>query len=834
MTTLLPGRRSTLSDWLFGALLGLLSVLLRALLQPLLGDQLPFVVAFPMTVLASLLWGTGPGLATAALSAAAVALPGIPPDVSPLEQPLDIGAFLLTGIFIALACGQFGRMRAMEAEDSDAEVDTPLTAWLRAVLWGAFLIPTTAFFAAAWWGYERAVQEAEATAAHAVDLAYQQAQRTLGTVLEIARRADEVTRGPDASVRAREAQVHLRLSDMAAGLPFVVNLNVWDARGVPIARSDVFPVDPDASVADRAYFQQHRRPGLALGLSEVLKGRQTGREIANATIRRSGPDGEFQGIVAVSMAPAFFRDYYQALASEVPRLATFALVRTDGEIIARWPVVPDGRTHVLPDSPVLARVAAGAVRGGLVMPATPGREERLVAFRRIEGLPLYVTAGFSRAAMLAGWVRFVSMLAAILVPTTLVLVYVSWVALKKTRREQAMNRQLQEQMRLRAKAETSMMETQKLETLALVTGGVAHDFNNLLAIVNASLHVLKRLHPGLAEEKQVMAMTRAIQAGVRLTRQLLSFSRKQALRPELVQLQTWLPAIEGLVKTTLHPNISWQVRVDADTAPVRADVGELELALINLVVNAGHAMPRGGALEVHAGNQQDAQGRPTVVISVSDAGVGIAPELLAKVTEPFFTTRERGAGSGLGLSQVKGFCVQAGGEVRIDSEVGKGTRVCMLLPAAQEAVAKPAEAAPAPLTARLQGKVLLVEDNEDLASTSEMMLRTAGLDVIRAASADAALQLIVDGKDSPDAVLSDIAMPGSINGIGLAFELRRRMPELPVLLTTGYAEQLGEAAEGGFRVLPKPTAPEQMLAELRAVLPKAAADQDAGELSVSK
>ena len=709
------------------------------------------------------------------------------------------------------------------SERVSAEPDTPLTRWLRAVLWGALLVPAVAFVGAAWWGYRDAEREAVAAAEHACELAWAQALRTFRIGADIAQRADSVSSLPDAEARAHEAQLHQRLADMTAGLPFVVNLNVWDAAGTPIVRSDIYPVDPQASVRDRAYFLAQREAAIPLGISMVLKGRQTGREIVNATIRRSAPDGAFRGIVAVSMNPGYFRDFYQSLASEEPKLATFALVRTDGEVIARWPAAADGSMRVPAGSPILAQIARGAASGSIVVSPAQGRETRLIAYRRLEGYPLYVTAGFSRAAMLAGWVRYVSLLAAIMGPTTAVLVYVSWLALKKTRREQATQRQLQEQMQLRAKVESAMMETQKLETLALVTGGVAHDFNNLLAIVNTSLHVLKRRYPDLVEDKQVKAMTRAIQAGVRLTRQLLSFSRKQALRPETVWLQQWLGTAESLVRTTLPANVSWQLQVDADTAPVRVDLGELELALINLVVNACHAMPQGGALQVHAGNLDG-----MVALSVRDEGVGIAPELLARVTEPFFTTRDRGTGSGLGLSQVQGFCAQAGGSLQIESALGRGTCVRMLLPAtaaepAQEEATEPAppdRQQQRPRQAREPGAaVLLVEDNEDLASTTELMLRSAGLEVLRAPNADAALVLIESRGDAlPDLVLSDIAMPGSINGIGLAFELRRRWPQLPVVLTTGYADQLSQAAEGGFRVLPKPTAPDALLAELRAVL----------------
>ncbi|HET7794364.1 MAG TPA: ATP-binding protein [Rhizobacter sp.] len=815
-------RPSPLRDWAWAAMVGVLAVALRGIAEPLLGDRLPFVVAFPLTVLASVMWGTGPGLLTALLCAVAAALPSLPPNIDHTDRPIEVGSFLLASIVIALLCGQFGRAHSQDSEGTPGqEIETPLTAWLRAVLWGAFLVPTTAFVMTAWWGFERAQRDAELAAAHACDLVYEHARRTLSTAADIARRADSISAAPDVVARHRELEIHQRLSDMTVSQPSILNLNVWDAEGRPIARSDIFPVDPAASVADRAYFQEQRAANLPLGVSEVLKGRQTGLELFNATMRRTSADGSFRGVVAVSMKPEFFRDYYRSLSTEAPHLGVFALIRLDGEIIARWPPTTDGRTRVPANSPVLARIAEGVYAGNITLPSIDGAVTRIVSFKRVEGYPLFVTAGFGREGMLAGWIRFVGLLAAILVPTTAGLVYVSWVALKKTRREQAAMLQLQEQSRRRAKAEKSMLEAQKLETLAVVTGGVAHDFNNLLAIVNTSLHVLKRLHPELAEQKQVKAMSRAIQTGVRLTRQLLSFSRKQALRPEVVSLQSWLPATEGLIKVTLPPGVSWQLTVEPDTAPIEVDVGELELALINLVVNAGHAMPQGGTLRIHAGNlpaggPADAPRR--VGIAVTDSGVGIPAHLLAKVMEPFFTTRDKGAGSGLGLSQVQGFCAQAGGSVEIDSEVGRGTTVRMQLPASQRTVAG-AEAEEEPMAGKLSGRILLVEDNDELASTTEIMLRTAGLEVLRVASADAALAYLANASALPDAVLSDIAMPGSINGIGLAFELRRRMPGLPVLLTTGYAEQLDEATEGGFRVLPKPTSPEQLLAELRAVLP---------------
>jgi two-component system NtrC family sensor kinase len=812
---------STLRGWLCGVLVGIVAVFLRASLQPVMGDQLPFSIAFPATVLAAVLWGAGPGIVVAALTAAAVASLLIPPYLVSANRPLQVGAFLVGSILISLLCGRLRAQperRPMSAEEQ--AIETPLTAWLRAALWGAFLIPLVAFVFIAWWGYERARHDAELAVTHASDLAYRHAQRVFDVALEIARRTDEAAPADDQTVGQREAEIHRRLADIASGVPSVVDIDIWDADGRPLARSDVFPVDPKALVSDRAYFQEQKNSRKPLGVSEVIKGRVSGLDVFNATLRRATADGRFAGVVAVSMAPRYFRDYYESLTTEQPDLATFALIRLDGEIIARWPPTVDGRTHVPPDSLVLRRIVAGQTSGNVLVPESAGRETRISAFRRLDHYPLYVVAGVSRAAMFAGWARFIALLAAILLPTSAGLVYVTWVALKKTQREALTSAELQDQIRRRAIAEQNMVQSQKLETLAVVTGGVAHDFNNLLAIVNASLHILKRSQPELVDNKQIKDVTRAVQAGVRLTRQLLSFTRKQALRPETIDLQSWLPATEGLIQTTLGASVTWQLRVEPDTKPVNVDMGELELALINLVVNARHAMPKGGALTVHASNAAQDHGfaKAMVGISVADTGVGIPSELLTKVFEPFFSTRTKGAGSGLGLSQVQGFCSEAGGTVRIDSVVGEGTTVWMYLPASSDvSVAQPIET---PVAIQVSGRVLLVEDNEDVAATTEMVLRTAGLEVVRRASADAALSYLRAIDRLPDAVLSDIAMPGSMNGIELAFALREKHPSLPVLLTTGYAEQLDEAVAGGLSVLPKPVAPEELLDALKAVIPQ--------------
>jgi two-component system, NtrC family, sensor kinase len=814
----------TLPRWLLTLATAALAIALRALLQPLLGDTLPFLLAYPAVVLASSLWGIASGLGVAFATALVAAEPWIPPSLPAADRPAHIGAFCLVAIFISLFTNLRQRGAGVPAaDDADTGFVTPLETWLRAVMWGAVLVPITAFVAASWWGYEHAVAEAQGASERAATLVRGQAKHTFEIAEQIAHRADDAARGDDAALRSREAEIHERMADMVAGLPAVVNLNVWDANGRPIARSDRYPADRVVSVDDRAYFRQQRDAPVPLGISEVLIGRQTGLRLLNATIRRQAADGRFAGIVAVSLSPGFFSEYYRTLSVENPTLTRFALVRVDGTVLADWPRSGEagGPPRMPMNDEVFALVKAGDRQGQLETTSPRDGQRRFISFQRVGNYPLYVVAGASRSAMLAGWLRFVGLLAALLVPVTAGLSYVSLVALRKTRREQSITAALNDAVRRRAAAEKGRLESQKLETLAQLTGGVAHDFNNLLAIVSSSLHVHRHLHPEFGEERHIQAMARAVQSGTRLTRQLLSFSRKQALRPEVIALQSWLPGSEGLLRSTLGSRIAMEILVEPDVCPISVDAAELELALINLAINAKHAMPAGGRLRITARNEGASEdGTTMVAVGVADTGVGIAADVLPRVFEPFFTTRMNEAGSGLGLSQVHGFCAQAGGRARIASEPGMGTTVEMLLPAEHPQAHPPTALAPTE-PVRMAGRVMLVEDNDDVAQSTMAILQAAGLDVTHQWSADAALAALHGAPALPDLVLSDIEMPGKLSGMDLAFRLRDLWPRLPVVLITGYAKQLEDAVSGGLRVLPKPTPPHDLLRELRRAMGEA-------------
>jgi len=374
-------------------------------------------------------------------------------------------------------------------------------------------------------------------------------------------------------------------------------------------------------------------------------------------------------------------------------------------------------------------------------------------------------------------------------------------------------------------AEQRLSQGQRVEALGRLTGGVAHDFNNLLGVVSNSAHLIERHSAAQELQLPLGGIRRAVAVGSELTQHLLRFAGRRPVQPRPIELGHYLHAVRELLRSVLGQRIVVSARVAPDTHAVRVDVGELELALINLALNARDAMPSGGELRLSARNatQDETEGlaghpqRDYVMITVGDDGQGIEPAAASRAFEPFFTTKPVGRGTGLGLSQVLGFCVQAGGTARLASTPGLGTTVSLLLPATAGSGAAPeqglllertATAAAAALTG---ARVLLVEDNEALAQVTSALLQAHGLQVQRAAHAAEALQRLVPPHDF-DLVLSDVIMPGEIDGLMLARRLRHEQPELPVVLVSGYSDTAAQAAD--FKVLRKPCTEDELLQSL--------------------
>jgi PAS domain S-box-containing protein len=339
-----------------------------------------------------------------------------------------------------------------------------------------------------------------------------------------------------------------------------------------------------------------------------------------------------------------------------------------------------------------------------------------------------------------------------------------------------------------------LAESQKMEALGQLTGGVAHDFNNLLMIISGNLH---KIRTEVASERALRALgaiETASQRAASLTSQLLSFARRQSVNPQTIDLAQRIMSVREVLTSALGRMISLEVDIQAGAWPVFVDPAEFETALLNLVINARDAMPDGGTITVSARNDR---ARDQVAIWVADSGVGIPEDVVGRVFDPFFTTKPVGKGTGLGLSQVHGFVLQAGGAIEITSALGEGTTVRMHLPrgtvaegAAEESLHRPASTT-----------VLLVEDNPAVADASAGLLEQLGYTVRWVSNAETALQAIE--ANGVDLVFSDIIMPGKMDGLKLARAIRAKNPRLPILLTTGYSES-AEDGRVDFPVLRKP------------------------------
>jgi len=354
-----------------------------------------------------------------------------------------------------------------------------------------------------------------------------------------------------------------------------------------------------------------------------------------------------------------------------------------------------------------------------------------------------------------------------------------------------------------------LAQVHKMEAIGQLTGGIAHDFNNLLMIVSGHAEMLRRRASDPKAIQGLEAIRTAARRGEGLTRQLLTFSRRQPLNPVAVDLWQRIEAIRPMLGSSLRGNIAFVVDIPDNVWPVKVDVAEFDLALVNVAVNARDAMPEGGTFTLSARNVAAPPARAAgplaadhVEIALCDTGTGIAPDVIKKIFDPFFTTKEVGKGTGLGLSQVYGFVHQSGGVVNVHSELGKGTTMTLCLPRSRAVVAERQEPVRPEYTAPAEGTVLVVEDNPDVGDLTATLLEQIGYRVLRAENATEALAQLQAGS-AVDVLFSDIVMPNGMNGIHLAQEVSERYPQMRVVLTTGYSD-IAAAAEVRFPILRKP------------------------------
>lgn len=380
--------------------------------------------------------------------------------------------------------------------------------------------------------------------------------------------------------------------------------------------------------------------------------------------------------------------------------------------------------------------------------------------------------------------------------------------------------QLRAEVQHRERAEAALIQSKKIEAIGQLTGGIAHDFNNLLQAIAGNLELIS-VAPDKKEKITRWAgnALSAVERGTKLTGQLLTFSRQQRLEESKIHVAEMLDGLRELIRNSVGPTVHIELDVAPDVGVVSSDPTQLELAILNLAINARDAMPSGGTLTIAAERRLTHNGEDRIAIVVQDTGIGMSPEVLEHAFEPFYTTKGPGRGTGLGLSMVYGVAQQAGGELLVDSELGRGTTVTILLPAQPD---EPVQPRPEPkdeaaLEAMVARRILLVDDDEDVRMTVSDMLSSNGHQVVQAANGIDALALIAG--DHIDLLLTDFAMP-DMNGALLAERARAIRPGLKLLFLTGFSDSdaIDEAVAGRARVLKKPVSSAELSAAIREML----------------
>ncbi|MBB3020524.1 two-component system NtrC family sensor kinase [Microvirga lupini] len=677
----------------------------------------------------------------------------------------------------------------------------------RTVLWplqllvcASLLGPALFFVYTAWDDYGRIRQHSDERIERALDVVQEHSLKAFQTIERTMAETNEVLRGltPE-QILADEARLQNRLRRTQDALPQIEAIWVFDRAGRPLVSSTIRPVPRDLDNSDRGYFKAQAEQDAGTYIGRTITSKIGDIRFFVVSQRRPTQDGSFDGIVAVSVRPEHFREYYgrisRALADSI------SLIRADGEFLARYPSRGNEPLQLTPGNSLLPAIQSSAQYGFITAVSQLDSIERRIGYRKIPGYPVYVTTGIETASMWRElWSRMAQLLAFGL-PATLGLFAISLLALQRTRSFHA-------EVERREIAETALKQAQRLEAVGHLTGGVAHDFNNLLMVVKGNVDRLRRYPMEERQKRSLDAIDTAAGRGASLVRQLLSFSRQQTHEPEVVNLSRYLRDLQDMLRSSLRGDIAIDMQLPPGLWNTKVDLNELELAILNIAVNARDAMPNGGRLLIEAWNlnlrDRDIVGLrgDFVALSLTDTGSGIPQDVLPHVFEPFYTTKAVGKGTGLGLSQVYGFARQSGGTATALAESGRGTTITLYLPRSLEAAAGNVQTQELPIRSG-HGHILLVEDNLDIAEVTRISLEEMGFQVTHAADARGALAAL-RSDTAFDLIFSDIVMPGDLNGVDLARIIRSQHPSLPILLATGYSAVAQTATDEGFTILRKP------------------------------
>ncbi|MEZ2352257.1 ATP-binding protein [Caballeronia sp. RCC_10] len=686
------------------------------------------------------------------------------------------------------------------------------------VLATSVLIPMACLCIYGYYDYQRRFADAEELTERLARVANEHALKVLDLNQQLETRVvDTLGDSDDANIASRQQALHRALDDMSGTLPQVAAISVFGANGALLANSRWYPA-PQVSIAERDDFRSARAIAPVTYFSLPLRGKVANSDIFTATMGRVSRDGQFLGVVSIALKRDYFTDFYHEIAAGDNALV-IGLYRRDGGLLVRFPSAGNG-AQPAPDTPFTHAFRNNELYGRLQMTSTIDHVERVLAYRRVGDFPLYVAAGYATSAVQARWRHNLALVTAIAaLPCMAVWLLIAY-SIRRLDSEQAAWERWQAEVAMRLSVEASSRQLRRMGALGNLVANVAHDFNNLLMVVSSNMTLARRKHFNDVES-EVLAVERATAGAESLARRLMSVARKHPRKQEVIEPAAWLRSVLDTVKSAVHPSIPLTVECSADLWNVMADAVELELALVNIAVNASDAMPHGGRIVIRCQNarvrgaENDLPDGEYILISVTDNGEGMSEPVLRRAFEPLFTTKERGTGTGLGLAQVLAACEQAGGTARITSVPDAGTTVRLYLPryqgpaasSKQEEVREPDHPESEPPIADdhpLRGmSVLLVEDNVDVAAGITAVLEVFGCAVHHEESADAAFALLGEGYGF-DLVLSDVQMPGRMNGIDLAEQIIQRLPMQKLVLMTGYADDIERAKHLGVRILAKP------------------------------
>jgi two-component system, NtrC family, sensor kinase len=701
---------------------------------------------------------------------------------------------------------------------------------VRLAMAAALLVPCLLFAFASWNSYRNLAALTDERLTRSLDLQQEEAQKTFELVdLALNNTSDLVMGMSDSEIRHNGARLYPVLKKLVSEIPAVQSIWIYGTDGRALVTSWL-QTPPDESFSDRDFLLAHvagdGKSDAGIYYGQVYRSLFEAQPFFTVS-RRLDHDGAFVGVLEVSVLPSNFFRFFSTLAYTGG--LQYALIRSDGLILARYPEAPTGAGDRLDGNTGFRKNTAESPHNGIYTATSPiDHIERRFAYRRFGSTPLYLTSGIATSEITSELTWDMAAHLIFGIPATLILFLTLFAVLRRTQR-------LYTEIDRRSVAEDALRQSQKLDAIGHLTGGVAHDFNNLLTIIIGNLETAQR-HLETWSDGTQLKLARRLENAMRgaeraatLTKRLLAFSRQQPLNPTALDVNRTLNGLSDFLRRALGEDVSLEIVGGGGVWPVEVDAAELEAAVLNLAVNARDAMPDGGRLTIEAGNsyldeaycQQNADIRPGqyVQIAVTDTGSGMTKEVIDRAFEPFFTTKDTGQGTGLGLSQVYGFVKQSGGHVKIYSEAGDGTTVKIYLPRFTGTSSAAEEAKSEPTRGRSGECVLVVEDDADVRGYVVETLGLLGYSVLEASGPEHALRLLDEHKPI-GLLLTDVVMPG-MNGRKLAEAARQRQPSLKVLYMTGYSRNAivhQGRLDPGVDLIQKPLTSDHLAAAIRKLL----------------